>query len=67
MPKTHFGDLDSRLQKEDSYIKLRKKSNVKHLSARQPTQWPSDPNKIPDLVDFCVTKGNDTKQFTVEP
>jgi len=28
--------------------------------------WPSDPNKIRDLVDFCVTKGTDTKKFTVD-
>jgi hypothetical protein len=38
-----------------------KDNNLKHLSTRQPTCWPSDPNKIPDLVDFCVTKGIDTK------
>jgi hypothetical protein len=23
----------------------------------EPTYWPSDRNKLPDLVDFCVTKG----------
>lgn len=23
----------------------------------QPTYWPSDRSKIPDLIDFCVTKG----------
>jgi hypothetical protein len=44
-----------------------KNNNLKHLPTRQPTYWPSDPNKIPDLVDFCVTKGIDTKKkFTVE-
>jgi hypothetical protein len=42
------------------------KYNLKHFSTRQPTYWPSDPNKIPDLVDFCVTKGTDTKKFTGE-
>jgi hypothetical protein len=41
-------------------------NNLKRLSTRQPTYWPSDPNNIPDLVDFCVTKGFDTKKFTVE-
>jgi hypothetical protein len=67
MPKTPFGDLDSRLQKETSYIKLQgEKCNLKYISTRQPTYWPSDPNKMPFLVDFCVTKGNDTKRFTVE-
>jgi hypothetical protein len=24
---------------------------------REPTYWPSDSNKIPDLVNFCVTTG----------
>ena len=42
------------------------KDNLKHFSTRQPTYWPSDPNKTPDLVDFCVTKGIDTKKFIRE-
>jgi len=41
--------------------KVTKDNNLKHLSTRQPTYWPSDPNKIPALIDFCVTKGIDTK------
>ena len=41
-------------------------NNLKHLSTRQPTYWPSDPNKIPDLLDFCVTKGMDTKKLAVQ-
>jgi exonuclease III len=42
------------------------KKNLKHLSTRQPTYWPSYPNKIPDLVYFCVTKGSGTKSFITE-
>jgi hypothetical protein len=30
----------------------------------EPTYWPSDRNKLPDLVDFCVTKGI-PQDFTV--
>jgi hypothetical protein len=41
-------------------------NNLKHLSKRQPTYWSRDPNKIPDLLDFCVTKGMDTKKLAVE-
>jgi hypothetical protein len=41
-------------------------NNLKHFSTRQPTYWPSDPNKIWDLVDFCLTTGTDTKKFTVK-
>jgi hypothetical protein len=33
------------------------RNNLKHLSTVEPTYWPSDRNKLPDLVDFCVTKG----------
>jgi hypothetical protein len=43
-----------------------KTNNLKHLSTRQPTYWSSDPNKIPDLVDFCITKGIVTKKFIVD-
>jgi hypothetical protein len=32
-------------------------SNYKHISTGEPTYWPTDMNKLPDLVDFCVTKG----------
>lgn len=30
---------------------------LRHISTGQPTYWPSDPRKIPDLIDFAVTKG----------
>jgi hypothetical protein len=32
------------------------RNNLKHLSMEEPTYWPFDRNKLPDLVDFCVTK-----------
>ena len=31
--------------------------NLKYLSTGEPTYWPVDLNKIPDLLDFAVTKG----------
>ena len=31
--------------------------NLNHASSGSPTYWPIDTNKIPDLIDFCVTKG----------
>jgi hypothetical protein len=31
--------------------------NYRHLSSGEPTYWPTDRNKLPDLVDFCITKG----------
>jgi hypothetical protein len=30
------------------------RNNLKHLSTGEPTYWPSDRNKLRDLVDFCV-------------
>jgi hypothetical protein len=38
-------------------LKTMESNHLTHLSTGQPTYWPSDVNKIPDLVDFCVTKG----------
>jgi hypothetical protein len=32
-------------------------NNFRHLSSGGPTYWPSDRKKLPDLVDYCVTKG----------
>jgi exonuclease III len=32
-------------------------NNYKHLSTGESTYWPTDMNKLPDLVDSCVTKG----------
>jgi len=31
-------------------------NNAKYLSTGEPTYWPTDPNKVPDLIDFCVIK-----------
>lgn len=30
---------------------------LNHLSSGKPTYWPTDPNRIPDLLDFFVVKG----------
>ena len=31
--------------------------NLSHISTGTPTYWPTDKNKIPDVIDFCITKG----------
>jgi hypothetical protein len=31
--------------------------NIKFLSTREPTYWPADKNKTPDLLDFALMKG----------
>jgi hypothetical protein len=38
-------------------LKMFERNNLKHISMGKPTYWPSDRNKLPDLVDLCVTKG----------
>jgi hypothetical protein len=38
-------------------VKTKERNNLKHPSTGEHTYWPSDRNKLPDLVDFCVTKG----------
>jgi endonuclease/exonuclease/phosphatase family metal-dependent hydrolase len=38
-------------------LKAMERNNLKHPSMGEPTYWPSGRNKLPDLVDFCVTKG----------
>ncbi|CAL1672120.1 unnamed protein product [Lasius platythorax] len=35
-------------------------------STRKPTYWPTDQNKIPDLIDFFVTKGVSNNYIQVE-
>lgn len=32
-------------------------NNCTHLSPNQPTYWPTDRNKIPDVLDFFIAKG----------
>ena len=31
--------------------------NLHQVSTGEPTYWPSDPNKYPDVIDFCICKG----------
>jgi hypothetical protein len=45
---THLEDVQSK--------KTIERLNHRHLSSGESTYWPTDRNKVPDLVDFCVTK-----------
>lgn len=38
-------------------LKTLNANNLCHLFTGEPTYWPTDRNKIPDLLDFCVVKG----------
>jgi hypothetical protein len=39
-------------------LKTMERNNLKHLSTGEPTYWPSDRNKPPDLLGSYVIKGN---------
>jgi hypothetical protein len=49
----------SRLTSPSGRVLLRtlESNNFRHLSSGEPTYWRTDLNKLPDLMDFCVTKG----------
>jgi hypothetical protein len=38
-------------------LKTLESRKYRHLSSGEPTYWPTDLNKLPDILDFCVTKG----------
>lgn len=38
-------------------MKTINQANLSYLSTGEPTFWPIDKNKIPDLLDFCIVKG----------
>ena len=40
--------------------------NLISISTGEPTYWPSDTSKLPDLIDFAVVKGIDKNRFTTE-
>jgi exonuclease III len=37
-------------------LKTMERNNLKHLSTGEPTYWPSDRNKLPDVVDFVLQR-----------
>jgi hypothetical protein len=42
-------------------LQTMERNNLKHLSMVEPTYWPSDRNKLLDIVDFCVNKGRSSR------
>jgi hypothetical protein len=47
------GNPDLLLPEDVNYSKRWKET--KYLPMGEPTYWASDRNKLPDIVDFCVT------------
>jgi hypothetical protein len=46
-------------------LRTKESRNLKYLSTGEHTYWPSDRNKLPDLMNFCVTNGI-TQVFAIE-
>jgi len=46
-------------------FKAMSNNNLQYLSTRQQTFWPSDTNRRPDLLDFCITKGINTQKAEI--
>lgn len=62
---THWGSRLTTTKGRELY-NLLQESNYQYLSTGEPTYWPSDPNKVPDLLDFYITKGISTNFMDVE-
>lgn len=62
---THWG---SRLitTKGRELLRTANEHNMSFISTSNPTYWPSDPNKTPDLLDFFVVKGINENYMKVE-
>ena len=44
-------------KKGNELLRAINESSSHYHSSRKPTYWPTDPTKIPDLLDFFITKG----------
>lgn len=54
------------LTKGRELLKTIETLNLGIVSSGHPTYWPSDNRKVPDLIDFCVTKGISTYYISCE-
>ncbi|KAI5720084.1 hypothetical protein M8J77_001627 [Diaphorina citri] len=62
---THWGSRLITPRGRVFYNKIQKNA-VEALSTGKPTYWPTDPNKIPDLLDFFVYKNVSINYMTIE-
>jgi len=46
-------------------FKAMRNNSLQYLSTHQPTFCPSDTNRQPDLLDFCITKGINTQKAEI--
>lgn len=62
---THWGSRLTTTKGRELY-NLLQESNYQYLSTGEPTYWPTDPVKIPDLLDFFIVKGISNNFLDIE-
>ncbi len=64
---THWGSRLINPRGRQLYnILVDRKNGLDFVSPRHPTYWPTDPRKIPDLIDFAISKGIVRESVTTE-
>jgi endonuclease/exonuclease/phosphatase (EEP) superfamily protein YafD len=43
--------------KDRNLLNVIQQNNLNYMSTGEPTYWPTNLNKMPDLADFAITKG----------
>lgn len=61
----HWGSRITTHKGRQLYLAM-ETDGLKSVSSGQPTYWPSDKNKIPDLIDFAIVKGFPSNNISAE-
>lgn len=61
----HWGSRITLTKGRELFAAL-KANNLAAISSGEPTYWPTDRRKLPDLLDFGIVKGINTRQIKVE-
>lgn len=61
----HWGSRIATAKGKELYATL-KANNLTAVSTGQPTYWPTDRRKIPDVIDFGIIKGINARQLKIE-
>ena len=64
---TYWGSRLQNPKGKQLYLTLvDQKNGLDFLSPRQPTYWPTDPKKIPDLIDLAITKNINRNSVSIQ-
>jgi hypothetical protein len=65
--KKHLMGLNTNCYRRQRTCKSLQDNNYSYVSSGTPTHWPTDPAKIPDLLDFLVIKGISLAYMDIVP